>query len=71
VGHERDSSSGQSVTRAEARTLADREPEEVLDLEELPVEEEDEPLGWLISLLVEANTSESASDDRDPAPERV
>jgi len=54
--------SGQSSARAEARALAarhfDLEPDDVLIVEALPIEEEDEPLGWLVSLLTETNASE-------------
>jgi len=55
--------SDQSAARAEARTLAarhfDLEPDDVLVVEALPLEEEDEPLGWLVSLLAESNASEA------------
>jgi hypothetical protein len=54
--------SDRSIARAEARTLAARyvdvEPDEVLVVEALPFEEEDAPLGWLVSLLAETNASE-------------
>ena len=54
--------SDQSTAQAEARTLAARQfdvqPEEVLVVEALPLEDEDEPLGWLVSLLAETNASE-------------
>jgi hypothetical protein len=54
--------SDQSTARAEAQTLAarhfDLEPDEVLVVDALPIEEEDEPLGWLVSLLAETNASE-------------
>lgn len=55
VGHEyRIFRSDQSVARAEARTLAARqfdvEPEEVLVIGAVPLEEEDGPLGWLVSV---------------------
>ena len=44
----------QTIARAEARTLAARhfdvEPEEVVVVESLPIEAEDEPLGWLVSV---------------------
>lgn len=55
--------SDQSTARAEARTLAaqhfDLEPDDVLVVEALPLEEEDEPLGWLVSLLAESNAGEA------------
>ena len=51
--------SDQSTARAEARTLAARhfevELDDVLVVETVPLEEEDEPLGWLVSLLAESN----------------
>lgn len=54
--------SDQSTARAEARTLAarhfDLEPQEVFVVEALPLEEEEQPLGWLVSLLAESNASE-------------
>jgi len=44
----------QATARSEARTLAARhfdvEPEEVVVVESLPIEGEDEPLGWLVSV---------------------
>jgi len=55
--------SDQSTARAEARTLAarhyDLEPGEVVVVDALPLEEDDEPLGWLVSLLAESNASEA------------
>ncbi len=55
--------SDQSTARAEARTLAARQfdigPEDVVVVDALPLEEEDQPLGWLISLLAESNAMES------------
>ena len=49
--------SDQSIAQAEARTLAARhfdvDLEEVFVLEALPLEDEEEPLGWLVSLLAE------------------
>lgn len=65
VGHEyRIFRPDQSATRVEARTLAaphvEVEPEEVLVVEALALEEEDEPLGWLVSLLAEVNVSEGS-----------
>ncbi len=69
------SGSDQSTARAVARTLAarppDAQPDEVLAVEVLPLEEEEEPLAWLVSLLVEFNASEGPLEDRDPAPGRV
>ena len=54
--------SDQSSAQAEARTLAARhfavEREEVIVVEALPLEDEDEPLGWLVSLLAETNAGE-------------
>ena len=54
--------SDQSTARAEARTLAARhfdvEPDEVVVVDALPLEEEDQPLGWLVSLLAETNDTE-------------
>ena len=51
--------SDQSTARAEARTLTagqfDIGPEDVLVVDALPLEEEDQPLGWLVSLLAESN----------------
>jgi hypothetical protein len=56
--------SDQSTARAEAKTPAaqrfDVEPDEVLVVDEYALEEEDEPLGWLVSLLVEHNASEGS-----------
>lgn len=53
----------QSTARAEARTLAagqfDIGPEDVLVVDALPLEEDDQPLGWLVSLLAESNAVES------------
>jgi hypothetical protein len=51
-----------STYRNETRTITARhsaaEPEDVLVVEGLTLqEEEDEPLGWLISLLVEENAN--------------
>ena len=55
--------SDQSTARAEARTLAARQfdigPDEVLVVDALPLEEDDQPLGWLVSLLAESNAMES------------
>jgi hypothetical protein len=42
-------------------------PKDVLVVESSPVAEEDEPLGWLISLLVESNANEDAAAEPDPA----
>jgi hypothetical protein len=58
VGHEyRIFRSDQSAARAEARTLAARhfdvEPDEVLVIQALPLEEEEEPLGWLVSIRLD------------------
>ena len=54
--------SDQSTARAEARTLAARHFDVALDevvvVDALPLEEEDQPLGWLISLLAETNAAE-------------
>jgi hypothetical protein len=55
VGHEyRILRSDQSAARAEARLLAahhfDVEPEEILVVAAVPLEDGDEPLGWLISV---------------------
>ncbi len=54
--------SDQSTAQAEARTLAARHfdvaPDEVVVVDALPLEEEDQPLGWLISLLAETNAAE-------------
>lgn len=55
VGHEyRIFRSDQSAARAEARTLAARrfdvELEEVLVVGAVPIEEDDGPLGWLVSV---------------------
>ena len=55
VGHEyRILRSDQSAARAEARTLAARqfdvELEEVLVVGAVPLEEDDGPLGWLVSV---------------------
>ena len=54
--------SDQSTARAEARTLAARQfdigTEDVVVVDALPLEEEDQPLGWLISLLAESNAAE-------------
>jgi len=55
--------SDQSAARAEARMLAarhfDLRPDDVLVVDALPLEEEDQPLGWLVSLLAESNASEA------------
>lgn len=55
VGHEyRIFRSDQSAARAEARTLAARqfdvELEEVLVVGAVPLQEDDGPLGWLVSI---------------------
>jgi hypothetical protein len=47
----------QSAARTEARTLAarhfDLEPDEVHVVETLPIEAEDEPMGWVVSVVVD------------------
>jgi hypothetical protein len=57
--------SDRSTSATETRTLdarrADVEPEGLLVVEAPPPEEEDEPLGWLISLLIEYNAREARS----------
>jgi hypothetical protein len=37
----------------------DLRPDDVLVVDALPLEEEDGPLGWLVSLLAESNARES------------
>ena len=58
VGHEYAFRSDRTAERAADARNADREPETVLVVEDPPRWDEDEPLGWLVSLLVEHNASE-------------
>ena len=51
VGHEYAFRSGQPTAPAEARTIAAHHP----------LEEEADPLSWLVSLLTETNASERAA----------
>jgi len=58
VGHEYAFRSARSTDRAPDAEDTDPARDAVLVVEDPPLWDDDEPLGWLVSLLVEHNASE-------------